>query len=181
MPNTIPPSPVPERTSHPFYTYDMIHEIPTTISKTLRNDRIVPAAKKLSERKSFYFTGCGTAFFSAMLGAEPLRPSKIRSLCVPALELEYHNYPVDAFTGVVVADSHSGITKTTVDALKYAPSNGAFGIGITHFLDRPIFNAANETLLIGNSPDNSRCHTKCYVAGAVLCCMCENFNGIVES
>ncbi len=146
----------------------MIYEIPATIRETLKNTRISPVAQRLSEKKSFYFTGCGTAFFAAMLGADPLRPSPVRCECVSSLELQRHDYPVHSETGLV-AVSHSGITKTTVDALKYVRSKGAFGVGITHFPDRPISHVADETIIVGNSPDPSRCHTKCYVAGAIAC------------
>jgi glucosamine--fructose-6-phosphate aminotransferase (isomerizing) len=164
----VPPPPIPERTSHPFLTYDMIYEIPATIRETLKNQRLIPVAQRLSAKKSFYFTGCGTAFFSAMCGADPIRPSSIRAECISALELQRHDYPVNSETGVV-AVSHSGITKTTVDALNYARGKGALGVGLTHFADRPISDAADETIIVGNSPDPSRCHTKCYVAGAVAC------------
>jgi len=159
---------IPDRTSHPFLTYDMIFEIPATIRETLKNARISSATERLSEKKSFYFTGCGTAFFAAMLGGYPLHSSKSRSECVSSLELQQHGYPLSSETGMV-AVSHSGITKATVDALKYGHSKGTFGVGITHYADRPISEAADETIIIGNSPDPSRCHTKCYVAAAIAC------------
>ncbi|MFI5449727.1 MAG: SIS domain-containing protein [Candidatus Bathyarchaeia archaeon] len=168
MSNPIPPMLVPDRTSHPFLTYDMIYEIPATIRETLKNAEISSATERLSEKKSLYFTGCGTAFFAAMLGAYPLHSSKSRSECVSSLELQQHDYPLSSETGLV-AVSHSGITKATVDALKYGRSKGAFGVGITHYPDRPISEAADETIVVGNSPDPSRCHTKCYVAAAIAC------------
>ena len=108
---------VPDRTSHPFLTYDMIYEIPATIRETLKNAEISSATEQLSEKKSLYFTGCGTAFFAAMLGAYPLHSSKSRSECVSSLELQQHGYPLSSETGMV-AVSHSGITKATVDAVK---------------------------------------------------------------
>ena len=89
-------------------------------------------------------------------------------MCVPALELQEYDYPIDR-ASAVVGVSHSGITKTTVDALKYAKRKGAFTIGVTHFEGRPISGAVDETLVVGNGPDKSRCHTKCYVASAVAC------------
>jgi glutamine---fructose-6-phosphate transaminase (isomerizing) len=159
---------IPERTSHPFLTRDMIFEIPATIRETLKNNRIPSVTERLSEKKSFYFTGCGTAFFAAMLGCYPVHSSKFRSEYVSALELQQHGYPISSETGLV-AVSHSGITKATVDALKYGHSKGAFGVGITHYPDHPIFEAADETIIVGNSPDSSKCHTKCYVAGAIAC------------
>lgn len=67
----------------------------------------------------------------------------------------------------VVGISHSGITKTTVEALRQGRARGALTIGVTHFLDRPISGVSDVSLIAGNGPDLSRCHTKCYVAGAL--------------
>lgn len=165
--------PTSDRATHPFYTYDMILEIPQAIKQTLQTmeGKVQPIARKLEDRSRIYFTGCGTAFFASMLGSQVLSISKevsVRHSCVPALELLNYDYPMDR-TCAVVGISHSGITKTTVDALKHARGKGALTIGITHVEDRPISGAVDETLVVGNGPDISRCHTKCYVASAVAC------------
>jgi len=167
------PPPKPDRATHPFHTYDMIFEIPHAIRQTLQtmNDKAQPIARKLADRSHIYFTGCGTAFFASMLGSQVLSPSRgasVRFASVPALELQSYGYPIDD-TCAVVGLSHSGITKTTVDALKHARGKGALTIGATHFEGRPISGVSDETLVVGNGPDISRCHTKCYVASAVAC------------
>ena len=167
------PPPKPDRAIHPFHTYDMIFEIPEAIRQTLQtmNDKAQPITRKLADRSRIYFTGCGTAFFASMLGSQVLSPSRgasVRFASVPALELQSYGYPIDD-TCAVVGISHSGITKTTVDALKHAREKGALTIGVTHFASRPISGASDETLVVGNGPDISRCHTKCYVASAVAC------------
>lgn len=165
------PPPSSDRKGHPFLTYDMIGEIPETIKQTLRvtNDKAQSIIEKLKERDRIYFTGCGTAFFSALLGSEILSLSgdlSARSFRIPAFELQTYDHFLDTKCAVIGA-SHSGITKTTVDALALARRNGGFTIGITHFNDRPISAASDEVLVVGNSPDPSRCHTKCYVAPAI--------------
>ncbi|MGA2973131.1 MAG: SIS domain-containing protein [Candidatus Bathyarchaeia archaeon] len=165
--------PTSDRATHPFYTYDMIFEIPQAIKQTLQamEGKVQPIARKLEDRSRIYFTGCGTAFFASMLGSQVLTPSRevsVRFASVPALELQSYGYPIDD-TCAVVGISHSGITKTTVDALKHAREKGALTIGVTHFASRPISGASDETLVVGNGPDISRCHTKCYVASAVAC------------
>jgi glucosamine--fructose-6-phosphate aminotransferase (isomerizing) len=151
----------------------MIFEIPLSIKQTLRNttEMMEPILGKLSDRENLYFTGCGTGFFAAMLGSQVLSLAKnprIRCSCVPALELLKYDYFIDR-SCAAVGISHSGITKTTLDALKHAKENGAFSLGITHFEDRPISNFVDRTLVVGNNPDKSRCHTKCYVAAAAAC------------
>lgn len=167
------PPPTPDRAAHPFHTYDMIFEIPQAIEQTLQalKEKVQSTARRLEHKRRIYFTGCGTAFFASMLGSQVLsllQDGSARPLCVPALELQKYGYPLDTACAVV-GISHSGITKTTVDALKYAKGKGAFTIGVTHFEGRPISGAADETLVVGNGPDKSRCHTKCYVAPAVAC------------
>ncbi len=160
-----------DRTAHPFHTYDMICEVPETIKQTLTvmSKRAQPTVEQLDARGRIYFTGCGTAFFAALLGSEILSLSKelgLRSFRVPALELQSYDHFIDSGCAVIGV-SHSGITKTTIDALAQAKRNGALTIGITHFHDRPISKVSDETLVVGNSPDPSRCHTKCYVASAI--------------
>ena len=167
MTSPLPP-PTPERHSHPFLTYDMIYEIPEAIKNTLENNSrsIDSVVGKMKVREEFCYTGCGTAFFSAMLGAEILSfQNSRRHECVQALELANYHHPVNKNT-TTIAVSHSGITKTTVDALRSSKKQGAFCVGITHFPDRPISQVADETLIVGNGPDQSRCHTKCYVSSA---------------
>jgi len=163
------PPPFPERTRHPFLTYDMIHEIPDTIRKTVETfSHYRQASQLLKERNEFYYTGCGTAFFSAMLGASILSLTEgdpLKYECVQALELSNYHFPVGR-SSVAFGVSHSGITKTTLDALSSAKAQGAYTVGLTHFPKSPISQVANETLVVGNGPDKSRCHTKCYLAGA---------------
>ncbi len=168
--NTSPP-PVAERRAHPFITYDMIFDIPTAITETLRRneERAREVALRLQDRELVYLTGCGTAYFAAMLGAQffPRGNGGLRSLPVEAFDLLNYGYPLDR--KAVVGISHSGITKATIDALGAARAEGALGVGITHFQDSPINKVVDEVLIAGDSPDRSRCHTKCYIAGAVAC------------
>lgn len=149
----------------------MIYEVPEAIKQTLQtvSEKAQPTINKLRERERLYLTGCGTAFFAAMLGSESLSLSKElgpRSFRVAALELQSYAHFVDK-SCAVIGVSHSGITKTTVDSLAQARRNGALTIGITHFQDRPISEVSDATFVVGNSPDPSRCHTKCYVASAM--------------
>lgn len=151
----------------------MIFEIPQAIEQTLQalKGKAQSTARRLEDRRRIYFTGCGTAFFASMLGSQVFSLSQqasTRPLCVPAFELQKYGYPIDR-TSAAVGISHSGITKATVDALKHAKGKGALTIGVTHFEGRPISGAVDETLVVGNGPDKSRCHTKCYVAPAVAC------------
>jgi glucosamine--fructose-6-phosphate aminotransferase (isomerizing) len=148
----------------------MIWEIPEAIERTIETSsgRVHSIAESLNGRSNFYFTGCGTAFFSAMLGSNILSLMEGDGLnfeYVQALELTNH-HPV-ARDSVTFGVSHSGITKTTLDAMRKAKSKGGYTVGITHFAQSPISQVSDETLVVGNGPDKSRCHTKCYAAGAI--------------
>jgi len=160
---------VAERTKHPFLTYDMIQEIPDAIQNTTETSTQVSSiVGRLREKPCLYFTGCGTAFFSAMLGSNIFHLVEWDALnfeCVQALELSNHHQI--ARNSVAFGVSHSGITKTTLDALRIVKSRGGYAVGITHFAKSPISKVADETIVVGKGPDKSRCHTKCYPAGAL--------------
>ncbi len=168
--DALPPIPTADRTAHPFHTYDMIHEIPAAFRETMRrlDGPAADAAALLADRSFLVLTGCGTASYAARLAAHfASSPSeRIRSAEVDAFELSSYGPRVDRTTGVV-GISHSGITKTTVDALRGARAKGARTIGVTHFSGRPLADVSDALLVAGNGPDLSRCHTKCYVAGAL--------------
>ena len=171
MSDTQPPK--ADRKQHPFYTYDMIFEIPQSIADTLRNmrEKTSKIAAKINNGKRCHFTGCGTAFFSSMLGAQVIQlnpTSNIESACIQALEFQTYKNQISK-SDVTIAISHSGITKTTVDALNLAKMKGSYCAAITHFDKTPLSQVAHETIIVGNSPDKSKCHTKCYVASAIAC------------
>lgn len=166
----LPPVPAPDRTAHPFHMYDMIREIPAAFRETLRRTASPArdAARRNADRSFLVFTGCGTASYAARLAEQFARsPTRaVRSEAVGAFELARYGPRVGG-SSAVIGVSHSGITKTTVDALKHAREQGARTLGITHFEGRPITYVSDGLLIPGNGPDLSRCHTKCYVAGAL--------------
>jgi len=141
----------------------MIKDIPKGFRSTLQvisNFSVEPSASS-----QLIFTGNGTALYSAMMGSQVLNLSDRDWRAVPAFELA--NYErLGRKPMVTIAVSHSGITKSTLDALSKAKSNGSKTIGVTHFVDRPISKIADSTLVIGDSPDKSRCHTKAYTNSA---------------
>lgn len=154
--------PIPERTSHPFYTYDMIKEIPKGVKSTL--ELIRESKLEFPSPERLVFTGNGTAFYSAQMGSQVLSLSRADWKVAQAFELT--NYEHWKQGGLAIGVSHSGITKSTLDALSLAKSNGAHVVGITHFPDRPISKVADKTFVIGDGPDKSRCHTKTYATSA---------------
>ncbi len=141
--------------------FDMIKGIPAGFSATLSRMRDV----RVNERPTALIgTGNGTAFYSSWMGVQLLEGRGARSSAVQALELQ--NYSWVERGSLVVGVSHSGITKSTVDALISARDRGARTVGLTHFPDRPIAKAVDTCVVIGDGPDKSRCHTKTYIDSA---------------
>ncbi len=157
------PALIAERNSHPYLTYDMIRDIPKGFRSTLQaisNFTVEPSLDSQS-----IFTGNGTALYSAMMGSQVLNFSERDSQAIPAFELA--NYErLGEKPMITIGVSHSGITKSTLDALSKVKSNGSKTIGVTHFSGRPISKIVDSTIVIGDSPDKSRCHTKAYTNSA---------------
>jgi glucosamine 6-phosphate synthetase-like amidotransferase/phosphosugar isomerase protein len=129
----------------------MIQEIPDTMLKTIEisSNEVGSIAARLKGASHLYFTGCGTAFFSAMLGSRILSITAANSLefeCVQALELA-NQHPISP-NGVGFGVSHSGITRTTLDALRAVKSKGGYTVGITHFANSPICKVADKALVV---------------------------------
>src|SRR5579872_623839 len=135
----------------------MIKEIPKGFEATLKaltNYDAEPADQLI-------FTGNGTAFYSALMGSQVLNLSNRDWRAVQGLELaHYESNFVAGKKSLAVGVSHSGITKSTMDALAAVTACGAKTLGVTHFPDRPISKICDSTFVVGNSPDKSRCHTK---------------------
>jgi glutamine---fructose-6-phosphate transaminase (isomerizing) len=140
--------------------YDMIKEIPVSFRAAL--DQV--SRIEVPQRNRMIFTGNGTAYYSAWMGAQVLDGLGVQHPVIQSFELE--NYESPTKDDIVVGVSHSGITKTTVDSLRAAKEAGAYTVGITHFGNRPIQDACDVVAVIGNGPDKSRCHTKTYVDSA---------------
>jgi glutamine---fructose-6-phosphate transaminase (isomerizing) len=156
------PQPVAERTAHPFLTYDMIKEIPQGFKSTLE----AVSQFRAEPTDQLVFTGNGTAFYAAWMGAQILNLSSKDWAAIQGFELAHYESPSARKKSTVVGVSHSGITKSTMDALSKEKSLGAKTVGVTHFPDRPISKACDTTLVVGNGPDRSRCHTKAYTDSA---------------
>ena len=141
--------------------YDMIYEIPNSIKSTLETVR--KSRLEFDLPGPLVFTGNGTASYSSLMGSQVLNLTKTKWRAVQAFELaNYEKGSGDVTVGV----SHSGITKSILDALSKAKSKGAHVAALTHFHDRPISRVADKSLVIGSGPDKSMCHKKTYAAPA---------------
>ncbi len=150
---------LPERRKgHPYVMYDMLKDTPDGIRTTIE---LTEKQNFHLDREPFYFTGNGTAFHSAVTGAQILSDHDDRIKFVQAFELEKFWNP----SGTIIAYSHTGKTKSTVDAVrKHSASNHV--IGVSHYSDSPLLKNSDFPMVIGNSPDQSLCNTKAFFDNA---------------
>ena len=159
------------RTGHPYVMYDMLRASPAGVKKTLE---IMERTEIEFNGDRLYMTGNGTAFHSAVIGSGFLSVTDRPWYPVQAFELEKYHVP----TGTVVAFSHTGKTKSTVDAVKTARKN-ARTVGVTHYRDSPLFRESDVPIAIGDSPDMSLCNTKAFFDNAFASmAIASRFSGI---
>lgn len=153
----------------------MIREIPQGLRATIK--AVTSFAPETGDSGDLIFTGNGTALYSAVMGSQVLGLTRNIWRAEGAFEIaNYEPVREKSRTRTVVGVSHSGITKSTLDALSRVKSEGAKTIGVTHFPDRPISEVADKTIVIGDSPDKSRCHTKAYTdSAAAVFALCLAF------
>ncbi len=146
------------RTKHPFVMYDMLKDIPAGIRATIN---IAESQDLPLDKPPYYFTGNGTAFHSAIAGAQSISNHDDRIKFVQAYELEKFWKP----SGTIIAYSHTGKTKSTVDAVRRHRGLN-MTIGVSHFPHSPLLENTLHQVVIGNSPDASLCNTKAFFDNA---------------
>jgi glucosamine--fructose-6-phosphate aminotransferase (isomerizing) len=152
---------VPEkRLNHPYYMYDMIRETPESLDITRKTMENVDYSF-LSDKK-LLFTGNGTAYHAAQIGAGFLYKTNKRNAFVQSFELLNYYMPVH---GIVVGISNSGKTKSTIDSLIYQ-KKFAYIVGITHYYNTPMDKISNKSIVI-DSDDKSLCNTKSFFDNAI--------------
>lgn len=146
------------RKGHPYLMYEMLRKSPAGIRKTIEAMKKVDYSF-LTDR--LCFTGNGTAYHSSTLGAQVLWDSRKDWKSIQAFELEHYHH----ISGTLVGFSHTGKTKSTVDAVNSVGSD-VKTVGISHYPDTPIIKASQHGIVIGDSPDESLCNTKAFFDNA---------------
>ncbi len=145
--------------------YEMIRTLPESFRVSV--EQTLQAPRPLNRRKTF-FVGCGTAYYAGAFGTSLL--SSYGGNFEAREAFEFVQAKSQLTDSLVVGISHSGVTKTTLDALRHAKAQGSSTYCVTHYSESPITSVAGESLVVGPGPDRSRCHTRAYVdaAAAVL-------------
>ncbi len=146
------------RHGHPFVMYEMLKSVPGSMSEISGSMEDFRASFL---RGNLNFTGNGTAYHAAAIGSYFLRNSEKESRCIQAFELEkYEN-----ISGTLAAVSHSGKTKSTLDAMiKFRGK--VLTVGITHDTTSPIALNSDVHIALPNR-DLSLCNTRAFYNNAI--------------
>ena len=146
------------RSSHPYLMYEMLKETPAGIRKTIDTMKNLDYSF-LTDR--LYLTGNGTAYHASTLGAQILWESGRKWKSIQAFELEHYYH----ISGTLASFSHTGKTKSTVDAVRSVPGD-VKTVAVSHYANSPLLEASKFGIVIGDSPDRSLCNTKAFFDNA---------------
>ena len=155
------------RTKHPYIMYEMLKGSPEAMHRAIEQFKYFSdSAMKLP----VYLTGIGTSYHGVSIAAYPFHSTQI--IPIQSYELEHYGKP----EGTIIALSHTGKTKTTVNAIsKHRDRNHT--IAISHYKETPLLNAADNKLVVDQPVDLSLCNTRSFFAGsmAVYCILSTRF------
>ena len=140
------------RTRHPFLVYDEIEKEPAQwreILGTMEGD-VARVAKVIAARgvDQAIFTGCGSAFFTAMHGAFTWSHyTPLRATAVESYELSNYFPRVDPGRTLLVAHSGTGGSIETVEALRAAKKKGLLTLALTNTDVSPVLDECDEALV----------------------------------
>jgi len=121
---------------HGVNTFTDIIEIPTAIDGVEKSIEVIQlVAKTIISRgcRRFYFTGCGSSYYSAMLISFPLMVEDIGAelYALPSSEIIMYHGGRIAKDCCIVAVSRSGETAETLEVLRIGKERGAHNVIIT--------------------------------------------------
>jgi len=162
-----------KRTRHPYFTHDMILGQPSALHATLETCKkeATDLTSYWDGSHKFLLTGCGTSFHAALASSYFLYSlfQKTEVGAIQSYEL-LHYYNILGPTTISMGFSHTGFTKTTLDALSKAKESGAKTFVITGVGQSPIARLATRSIVVGNGREKSRAHTVSYTC-AILAAM----------
>ena len=140
------------RSAHPFLVFDEIDKEPAQWQEILDtlDDDVERVAEALSARDVHHvvFTGCGSAFFTAMHGASTFSHyTSMRADAVEAYELAQYFPDLDPRRSVVVAHSGTGGSVETLAAVRAARERGLFTLALTNTDASPLLDECDEAVV----------------------------------
>jgi fructoselysine-6-P-deglycase FrlB-like protein len=173
----------PLRTGHPYFMYDNIHDMARVLGVCLSDDmlrRVRGVAETIVRRgtKKVFLVGCGT---SLNIG-KALVPCVEQKAGIPAGasdSLEFMLYPspdLDA-KAAVIAISHSGNSRVTVQAAEFARQHGAYTLCMVGDPQGKLVQAGDVALLDPGGVEHNGPKIRSYIVscfqGLLLCLMIQ--------
>lgn len=122
------------------------------------------AAELVKGAEKLYLTGCGTASYAAMMGAEYLRAAGVECEVEQAHEIEYRAEEIGE-DDVVVAVSQSGETADLLSALRKTDASVVAAVNVA---GSTLARNAEKALMINAGPEIGVASTKAFTAQMVV-------------
>ncbi len=151
---------IPEkRNKHPYFMYDMLKETPESLEIT---KKVMENLDYSFLKSPLIFTGNGTAYHAAQIGAGFLNKTNLNFKFIQSYELLNYALPEH---GTIIGISNSGKTKSTIDSMVFLKKY-AYIVGITHYKNTPMDKISDKSIII-DSDDKSLCNTKSFFDNAI--------------
>lgn len=154
-----------EKNQYPHFLLKEIMEQPRVLVKTSQTNEsaIIKLANLIKKKKNIVITGCGTAFYCALLSRNFFADENKKIDAFPAYELSsylhfYNN--LDLF----IAVSQSGETADTIGAAKKAKERGMVIVAIVNTKGSTLERLADITIPVGAGPEIAVVSTKAFTA-----------------
>lgn len=126
---------------------------------------------KIMDADEIVYTGCGSAFYAAKIGAQAMESiARKKTRAVPAGELQYLN-PVITDKTVLVVVSQSGETADTIRCIERYQEHGATVIGVVNVVNSTISNLVSSGIHIRAGQEISVASTKA-VTNQIMIMVC---------
>ena len=166
-----------------------IMEIPGVIRDTLRGRTMLEdgnsvlgglrdVAKRLKHIKRVIITGCGSAYYTGLVGEHLIEEfAGIPVEVEIASELRYRPFTADPKQCLLLAVSQSGETADTLEAVRLAKKNGVLTLGIVNVVGSTIARETDAGVYNHAGPEIGVASTKAFVSQIVVLTLVAIFLG----
>ena len=173
-----------ERTSHPYYFYEVLMDVPEGLQKILQPSEyamIKECAQVLHSKKVAYLIGNGTSLYDAE-GAVPMFNEHTSLVTVAMPAYEFVAYPPNKMDdeSCLIIVSHSGNTPEGINALKYAKEKGVTTMVLSDNKDGKMLSMADYAIVTDlDEPQmpKSRCFIASLLRVHLLALECAKLEG----
>ena len=167
-----------DKGGHRHYMHKEIHDQPDAVRRSLGGridrrfqtthlERLGLEPRDLSAIRRVKILGCGSAYFSGMIGAQLIETlARIPANAEPASEYRYRNPVVEPDTLYVVV-SQSGETFDTLAAVRELKRKGARVLGLVNVVGSTIARECGGGMYLHAGPEVSVASTKTFTSTAV--------------